>query len=122
MTRHELLDTAKELWMGAALRDQRQFHAGGQDTGTQEDAECAGTLVVASLTGNRWGLLGIWDLTFRCPEHGDGFGVVHFNNVVHGPVLKTPGHAWDWLTLARKLGVAPYDLLEPDREVFEACA
>ena len=106
MTRQELLDTAKELWMGAALRDQRQFHVGGPDTGTTGDrTDCAGTLVIAEIG------LALWELRFVCPEHGSrAAGVTHFNNRAQ------MGHNWDWLTLARKLGVSPYDLLAPDSE------
>ena len=114
MTNRELLERAREVWMAAALRDQRQFHVGGPDTGTTGDrTDCAGTLAIAEIGLAGESPAGLWKLMFVCPEHGPrAFSVIHFNNVR----TWMAGHNWDWLTLARKLGVSPYDLLAPDSE------
>lgn len=102
MTRQEALEHAQEIWLVAAVRDQRQFHAGGPDSGTTGSrSECAVTIAIYSIES----------LTFRCPKHRGVWDVRHFNDARDHAER---GHNWDWLTLARKLGIAPYDLLDPE--------
>ena len=102
MTKREVLQSAQAIWLDAAMRDLPQFRIGGAATWNLSGAhpECALTVLK--------GKLPIWKLLFRCAEHaGDRFPE-HFNNAPHN---------WDWLTLARKLGEPPYDLIDPDKEM-----
>ena len=106
MTRREILEVRREIWRGAALRDQRQFHlrrGDSEDTesGVTGDPECAFTILPQSLYDDH-----SCELLFRCPEHTGEYDVRHWNN---------HPHAWDWLTLATKLGTEPYSLVEPEK-------
>ena len=99
--RQASLERAKEIWVEAALKDYRQFHVGGDSTGTTPhpggftEEYCLITILYSSRLPS---------LRFTCAEHPGVHCLTHFNNSGEGE------HGWDWLTAARKLGTPPYDL------------
>ena len=102
--RQASLERAKEIWVDAALKDYRQFHVGGDSTGTTPcpsgcvEEHCLLTILYS---------LHVRGLRFTCAEHPGAHYLPHFNNSGKGE------HGWDWLTAARKLGTPPYELAEP---------
>ena len=102
--RQESLERAKEIWMEAALGDYRQFHLGGDSTGTTPYPSNNPHMEHCLRTALHFLSFGSCGLLFTCAEHSGIHGLFHFNDSQEGQ------HGWDWLTAAQKLGTPPYDL------------
>ena len=92
-SREEVLEICREAWTQAALQNTPQFHFSIPATWSSGN-QCAESLLLISKAE-------LLPLQFQCPEHSGRQRLPHFNDV----------HEWDWLTLATKLGMEPYQLL-----------